>query len=396
MTVELIEVPLSNRKLVDRFIRVQWYIHREVAKSEHWVPPLMMDRRDYLNTKKNPFFSHADAAFWIARKNGRDIGRIAAVHDRDWEKHHGDKVGYFGMFDCPDDPAIAQLLLNRATSWCEAQGRDQVIGPLDLSTNAMAGCLIDGFDSDPNMQMPYNPPYYAALIEGAGFSKARDLWQWSLDPRQDIPAKVERIADKIRKRSKITVRPMNLRDWDDEVTRVLEVYNDAWDDNWGFVPVSDAEFRHIAADLKLVIEPSLALMAEVDGQPVAFSITVQNIQPILKKIDGSLFPFGVFRLLWDFKVRKKIDSGRLVVLGIKGGYRRRGIDSILFVETQRAARRLGWKSGEIGWTLDDNDMVNRAIEAMDGQKIKTYRVYGKELADVKGIDTEPPNSTIPE
>jgi len=377
--VELVSVPLDNRKLVDRFIRVQWYIHREHHPNGHWVPPLLMDRRDYLNESKNPFFEHATCSFWIAVVGGRDVGRIAAVHDVDWEKHHGDKSGYFGMFDCPDDPEVAAALLDAACDWLKERGLDSVIGPLDLSTNYMAGVLVEGFDSDPGMQMPYNPPYYPTLIEGHGLSKVKDLWQWYLSTSTPIPERVARISQKLRQRNKVVVRAMDLGKWDDEVARVIEIYNDAWEKNWGFVPVAEKEFRHIATDLKMVVRPELALMAEVDGEPVAFSITIMNINPILKKVDGKLFPFGLFRLLWDLKVRPKVHDCRLIVLGIKEGYRRRGIDSILFVETHKAAASLGWDGGEIGWTLEDNDMVNRAIESMRGEKIKNYRVYGKDL-----------------
>ncbi|MBJ92965.1 MAG: N-acetyltransferase [Rickettsiales bacterium] len=338
-----------------------------------------MDRRDYLNESKNPFFEHATCAFWIARDQGRDVGRIAAVHDVDWEKHHGDKVGYFGMFDAANDPQVAEALIGAARSWLQERGLSQMIGPMDLSTNYMAGLLIEGFDSPPGMQMPYNPAYYEQLIEGCGLSKVKDLWQWYLSTDTPIPDKVSRVADKIRKRSRITVRPMDLGRWDQEVGRVIEIYNDAWDQNWGFVPVGEREFRHIAADLKMVLRPELALMAEVDGEPVAFSIAVMNINPLLKKLDGKLFPFGLLRLLWDLKVRPKVRDCRLIVLGIKSGFRRRGIDSILFVDTHRAVSELGWDGGELGWTLEDNDMVNRAIESMQGEKIKNYRVYGVDL-----------------
>jgi len=169
--VELIEVPLNDRALVDRFIKVQWWIHREHHPNEHWVPPLLMDRRDYLNESKNPFFEHATCTFWLARRDGEDVGRIAAVHDVDWEKHHGDKVGYFGMFDSANDPKVAGALLDAACQWLKERELDQVIGPLDLSTNYMAGLLVEGFNSDPGMQMPYNPPYYEQLLEGYGLRK---------------------------------------------------------------------------------------------------------------------------------------------------------------------------------------------------------------------------------
>ena len=381
MAVELIEVPLSDRKLVDRFIRVQWWIHREHHPSDHWVPPLMMDRRDFLNPVKNPFFEHADCRFWLARKNGRDVGRVAAVNDHDWQKHHGTATGYFGMFDTPDDPEVASALLDAAMTWlADDQGREDVVGPFDLSTNYVAGLLVDAFDRDPGMQMPYNPPYCAELIEGAGFAKAKDLWQWEVPLDQPVAERVARVADKIRKRARVDVRNMVLADWDNEVTRILEIYNDAWEDNWGFVPVGEKEFRHIATDLKMVVDPAVALMAEVDGDPVAFSITIKDINPILKKVDGKLFPTGLLRLLWDLKVRSDAVTGcRLIVLGIKSGYRRRGIDSILFVETFRGAKQRGWSMGQVGWTLEDNDMVNRALESMNGERISTYRVFRKEL-----------------
>ena len=381
MPVELIEVPLANRKLVDRFIRVQWFIHREHAPNDIWVPPLMMDRRDYLNPKKNPFFEHVECGFWLAVKDGKDVGRIAACVDHDWEPFHGTKSGQFGFFDAPNDAEVAGALLGRAEAWLRERGREDVLGPLDLSTNYLSGALVDGFQHRPGMQMPYNPPYYAELIEGAGYAKAKDLWAWHLYCDRGLPEKVERVADKIRKRAKVTVRRMDLKKWDDEVERVLSIYNSAWDKNWGFVPVSDKEFRHIAADLKLVIQEETALMAEVDGEPVAFCITVKDIQETLTKVDGAVFwpPTALVTLLWDLMVRPKVDWARLVVMGIKDGYRRRGIDSVLFVDTFRAAVDLGWRGAEIGWTLDDNTLVNRAIETMGGEVAKTYRVFGKDL-----------------
>ncbi|MEE2827783.1 MAG: N-acetyltransferase [Myxococcota bacterium] len=379
-SLELIRVPLDDAKLVERFIRVPWFIHREHHPSDNWVPPLIFERKEFLNPRKNPFFGHAGVALWLAHRDGQDIGRIAATHDRDWESFHDEKLGYFGMFDSPNDPAVAHALLDKATNWLrEMRGLDKVIGPLDLSTNYVSGLLIDGFDSDPNMEMAYNPPYYAELLESYGLSKTKDLWQWYLASDTPIPEKVERIADKIRQRSRIQVREINLKDWDNEISRVLEVYNDAWEKNWGFVPVAEAEFRHIAEGLRLVVHPEMAYIAEVDGEAVAFSVAIMNLNPIIKTLDGKLFPFGVLKLLWKLKVRKEVEDCRLTILGIKSGYRRRGIDSILFVETQRACKRLGWKGGEIGWTLEDNHMVNRAIESMNGQKVKTYRVYGMDL-----------------
>jgi len=380
MSVELLPVPLSDRKLVDRFIKIPWYIHREHHPSTHWVPPLILDRRDYLNPDKNPFFTHATCAFWIARKDGRDVGRIAAVHDADWEKFQGNRTGSFGMFDSPNDTEVSSALLQAATDWLREQGRDHVIGPLDLSTNYVSGALIEGFDTDPSMEMAYNPPYYKDLFEAFGFGKEKDLWQWYLSSSTPIPEKVVRVSEKIRKRAKVELRPMNLKKWQDEVSLVWDIYNDAWEQNWGFVPVGEAEFRHIAEGLKQVIHPSMAFMAEVEGEPVAFAISIMNVNPILKTLNGRLFPFGLLKLLWKVKIRKQVKDCRLIVLGVKAGYRRRGIDSILFVATHQGANDLGWEGGEIGWTLDDNDMINRSIESMKGHKVKTYRVFGMPLS----------------
>lgn len=373
--VEIVPVPLSDRALVEQFIRFPWVVYREHHPSRHWVPPLLMDRRDYLNPQKNPLFDHVRAAFFLARKEGRTVGRIAAVHDLDWERFHGEPVGSFGMFECFDDEEVARALMDAARTFLGAEGRTSMLGPLELTTNYLSGLLVDGFDSDPGIQMPYHPPYYERLLLGCGCTKVKDLYQWWLSASTPIPEKVARIADKVKERNRVVVRPMDLSKWDEEVTRVLSIYNDAWEKNWGFVPMAEKEFRHLAADLKMVLVPGLALMAEVDSEPVAFSITIQDIHPIQKKLDGRLFPFGILRLLWDLKVRNAVRKGRLLALGIKGGFRRRGIDSVLFVETHRAVSRVGWEGGEIGWTLEDNDMVNRAIESMAGTRIKTYRVY---------------------
>lgn len=376
-TVELIEVPLSDRKLVDRFIRVPWYVNREHHPSAQWVPPLLMDRRDYLNPEKNPFFEHVQAAFWIARVDGRDVGRVAAVEDADYIKFHEKKTGYLGMFECIDDREVAQALVDRAASWLRARGMVDMIGPFELSTNYIAGVLVDAFDREPGINMPYNPPYYDRLLTDCGMTKAKDLLHWGLDPQKPTPERIVRVAEKMAARSGVKLRKMSFADWDAEVLRTLEVYNDAWEKNWGFVPLSKKEYLHIAKDLKMVLHPEFALLAEVDGKPAAFVLTIQNVNPILKKLDGKLFPFGILRLIWDTKVRPKITSGRLILLGIKAQYRGQGIDSLLFLATHRAGAAQGWTAGEIGWTLEDNFKVNSAIKSMGGYQIATYRVYEK-------------------
>ncbi len=379
MSLELLPVPLTDRKRIDRFIRVPWYVYRRHHPCEHWVPPLIVERREYLDPKKNPFFRHAECAFWIARSGGRDVGRIAAVDDADWLRYRGERAGYFGMFESPDDPEIAGALFDAAKRWLRGRGLASVVGPFDLSTNYSAGTLIEGFDAEPFVQMPYNPPYYDALIAGCGLAKKKDLLQWRVDAGEPLPAKVTSVAKRLAARAGVRVRRLDLRRWKAEVERLLEIYNAAWQDNWGFVPVGEEEFRHIAEGLKLLVRPEIALVAEIDGEPVATCVTVININPILKRLDGRLLPFGLFRLLWGLKVRPAAGGGRLLILGVRRGYRRRGLDSILLAELHEAWRSLGWSTGEVGWTLEDNDLVNRLIRTFGGRLAKRYRVYGADL-----------------
>ncbi len=377
--IELVPVSLEDRRQVDRFIRMPWYIYRHHYPSPHWVPPLLVERRNYLNSTRNPFFKHAACAFWIASIGRRDVGRIAAVHDLDWQRVYGEPTGYFGMFESIRESVVAETLLTAATSWLRQRGLGKVLGPFDLSTNYMAGTLVEGFDSDPFVLMPYNPPYYDDLLTGYGLKKRKDLWQWSLDLMAPAPEKLVQIAGRLRQRSSVHVRNIDLTNWEAEVRRVREMYNSSWEKNWGFVPLDETEFHYIAMELKPLVRPELALVAEVDGRPVGFILTILNINPVLKKIDGQLFPFGMIHLLWHLKIRRTVDSGRTLLLGVKEGYRRRGIDALLIVETMKAGSALGAKSAEMGWTLEDNDLVNGSIAAAGGKKIKTYRIYGMDL-----------------
>jgi hypothetical protein len=379
--IQLIRVDLHDRAMVDRFIRVAWYVNREVYPNDKWVPPLMMDRRDYLNDKKNPFFDHAQVALWVANVNGKDVGRVAAVEDDDYAKHHGERVGYFGMFECADDDDAAKGLLDRACAWLTKRGCIRAVGPMDLSMSYTCGLLVKGYELKPGMNMPWNPPYYQDLIESAGFEKAKDLFQWTIELSNPIPERVRRVAEKMKKREGITIRKFDFSRWDSEVGTTLRLFNEAWKDNWGFVPMREKEYRHLAKDLKMVLHPELGLFAEVNGEPVGFALTVVDINHALRKVNGKLFPTGMLRLAYEVMLKKKFTRGRLVLLGIKDGYRRRGVDSMLFVETFEASRRIGLSGGQVGWTLEDNVLVNRALENFGCDPAFTYRIYARELTE---------------
>jgi GNAT superfamily N-acetyltransferase len=369
--VEVVRVQSGLEK--DEFIRFQWKIY---DGDLHWVPPLLMERREFLDPAKNPFFDHADVALFVARRGGQIVGRIAAVEDRNFNAFHGTRTAYFGLYESVNDAGVAAALFRTARDWARWRGLDTLLGPLNLSTNYEVGLLVEGFDSDPYIQMTYNPRYYGELFEACGLKKAKDLWAWERSAKTPPPERFCRIADKIKEHQEITIRGAKLKDFDAEAARIKEVYNAAWERNWGFVPMTSAEFDKLARDLKQMIVPDLALIAEHKGEPIAFSLTVPDYNQALKKVRGRLtsygLPIGLAKLLWH---ARKIDKLRLIALGVKQGWRRRGVDAVLIVETIRAADRLGYAGGEVSWTLEDNDLINRAIEASGCARTKVYRVY---------------------
>ncbi|MFP2928291.1 N-acetyltransferase [Pyxidicoccus sp. 3LG] len=360
-----------------QFIRFPYGLYRD---DPNWVMPLEMERKDFLDPKKNPFFEYGEVELFLARRGGDIVGRIAAIRNPRHMAEHGTKEGFFGLFECVNDAGVARAMLDTAAAWLRERGLDSMLGPANFSSNQDWGLLIDGFGTPPAIMMPHNPPYYAGLLETCGLTKAKDLYAFELSSSAQPPEKVVRIAEKMRQREGITVRPVNMKDLNAEVERIRAIYNSAWEKNWGFVPFTDAEFDHLAKDLKTVVRPELALMAEVKGEPVAFSLTVPDANQAIKAANGRLtqfgLPIGLAKLLL---ASRRINRLRLIILGIKEGYRRRGLDAILYLDTLRTANRLGYVGGEISWTLEDNHLVNRAIESMGAQRSKTYRVYQRAL-----------------
>ncbi|MFL5343499.1 MAG: N-acetyltransferase [Hyalangium sp.] len=346
----------------------------------NWVAPLEMERRDFLDPKKNPFFEFGEVELFLARRGGQVVGRIAAVKDPHYNEFHGTNEGFFGLFECINDAGVARALFDAAAQWLRAKGFVKVLGPMNFSTNQECGLLVEGFDKPPAIMTTYNVPYYASLIEANGFTKAMDLWSWELSSSVQPPEKVARIAEKIRQRDGITVRSVNLKNFEQEVALIKGIYNAAWEKNWGFVPMTDHEFDHLAREMKQIVKPELLLIAEVKGEPVAFSMTIPDANEALKVAHGRLttfgLPIGLAKLLL---ASRKIRRLRLITLGIKEGYRRRGLDAILYLDTLRTAHQLGYEGGEISWTLENNHLVNRAIESMGGKRSKTHRIFERAL-----------------
>jgi GNAT superfamily N-acetyltransferase len=369
--------PVQSRADKDAFVRFPYALYRD---DPNWVPPLMMERYDFLDPKKNPWFEFGTVELFLARRKGEVVGRIAAVNDPHYNAFHGTRTGAFGMFECVDDAQVARGLFEAAAQWCRSQGHVAMMGPATFSSNYEFGALYEGFEAPPVVLMPYNPRYHHALYEAAGLRKAKDLYAWELSSSVPPPEKVVRIAEKMRQRQGIVVRKVRLNDFENEIQRIKDIYNAAWEKNWGFVPMTEKEFDHLARDLKQMVVADLLLIAEVNGEPVAFSMTIPDANVALKAAGGRLthwgLPIGLVKLLLAARRIKRL---RLVTLGIKAGFRRRGIDAILYLDTIRTARELGYTGGEISWTLEDNDLVNRAIESMGGRKYKTYRVYERAL-----------------
>ena len=367
------------RSSADRtaFIRLPSSIYKG---DPNFVPHLEMERRDFMDPRKHPFFEFGEVEFFLARRAGTVVGRIAAVSNPRYNEFHETNVGFFGLFECVNDAGVARALFEKATEWLRAKGFTSVLGPMSYSTNGEVGLLIEGFTTPPAIMTTYNPPWYAALLEANGFTKAKDLFAWELSSSTPPPEKVARIAEKIRQREGVTVRPVNLKQFDAEVARVKAMYNSAWEKNWGFVPMTEHEFDHLAKDLKQMVRPELALVAEVKGQPVGFALTIPDANEAIKAANGRLttfgLPIGLAKLLL---ASRRIRRLRLILLGTVEGYRRRGLDAILYLDTLNKARELGYEGGEISWTLEDNHLVNRAIESMGGKQSKRYRVYEKPL-----------------
>jgi hypothetical protein len=369
--------PVQSTADRDAFVRFPYSLYRD---DPNWVPPLEMERKDFLDPRKNPWFEFGTVELFLARRQGEVVGRIAAVDDPRYNEFHGTRLGFFGMFECVNDPGVAQGLFDAAAAWVKGRGFQEMMGPVNFSTNYECSVLVEGFDAPPAVMMAYNLRYYPSLYEACGFEKAKDLWAWDLSANVPPPEKVARIAEKIRHREGVVVRKVNLKEFDAEVRRIKEIYNAAWEKNWGFVPYTDKEFDHIARDMRQMVVADLLLIAEVKGEPVAFSMTLPDANFAIRAAKGRLthygLPTGLLRLVL---ASRKIKRLRLITLGIKEGFRRRGLDAILYLDTLRAAKELGYSGGEISWTLEDNHLVNRAIESMGGRKYKTYRIYKKAI-----------------
>ncbi len=352
-----------------RFTRFPWQIYRG---DPNWVPPLLIDVETRLSREKHPFFQHAEAAYFLALRGDDVVGRIAASVDRNYNKAWDEKQGAFGWFECIDDREVAHALLSTARQWVRVRGMKVFRGPLSFSTNDECGLLVEGFDEPPAILMPYNPPYYAALLEGCGLQKAKDLWAWRVRPEREPDERMKRALEIVRTRKNITFRTLDMKRFAQEVDHVKAVYNAAWERNWGFVPMTNAEMDHMAKDLKLGVDPEMVFFAEHEGRVVGSMIVLPDLNQATRHANGKLLPFGLLKILWH---KRRVKSLRVLTLGVLQQYRQRGIEMAMILTGFENAVRRGYTDCEISWTLEDNVRINRPIESIDAVRTKTYRIY---------------------
>ncbi len=361
----------------DAFIKFPWRIYQN---DPVWVPPLILERRDFLDRKKHPFYQHGDAALFLARRGDEIVGRILASDDPHYNAEHGVNVGSFGLFECIDDQEVATALLERAAAWLRQRGRDQILGPIDYSTNYVCALLIDGFEHPPMLLTSHNPPYYRQLIERAGFAKEMDWYAWWFADPADAVVRLRRIAERFADRGPVTIRPINLKELEQESPRLRAVYNQAWKKNWGFVPFTAAEFDHLVKELKPLAVPELVLVAEVEGEAAGFILAMPDINAAFKKINGRLFhyglPIGLAKLLY---YKSRLKTARLVALGVVPKYRRHGLAERLVLQVVEEGMLKRGLVGELSMTLENNRLINRFLEAIGAQRYKTYRIFQRSV-----------------
>jgi GNAT superfamily N-acetyltransferase len=366
-------VPVTDGRGLDRFIAFPYALHRD---DPLWVPPLRRDVRTILSPKKNPFFQHAQLQAFLALRDGRVVGRIAAIQNDEHQKVHGDRVGFYGFFDSVDDQDVAHALFDAAAAWLRGRGFDTMRGPMNPSINDECGLLVDGFDTPPVILMTHNPRYYIPLHERYGFVKAQDMVA-AEGSGQGPPERYVRAAKLVAERKGVTLRPVDMKRFHEEVALVKDLFNRAWEQNWGFVPMTDAELDFLATQLKPIIIPDMVCIAEAKGQVIGFAIAIPDMNFPLRHVrDGRLFPFGLFKILWH---QRKNYRARIPLLGTIKEWRGRGVDALMYhwIWTHSVAHGYWW--GEGGWLLENNYAIINGLTSLGFRVYKTYRIYDKRL-----------------
>ena len=380
--IEIIECTTPQQRT--EFIHFQWVPYQG---NPNWIPPLLSDRQTFFDRTKHPFHQHAEVAMFLAKRDGRPVGTICAIDNFKHNEFHNENVGMFGIFECINDQAVAGALFDRAEQWVKARGRSAIRGPFNFSTNEECGLLIDAFDDTPRLMMTYNPPYYRDLIEHLGYTKAMDMYAYRKDVSQmptldAFPPKLKRVTEKIMERGEIVIRNVDMKHFDEEVDRLKVIYNASWARNWGFVPMTDAEFDHLAKGLKMVLDPDLIFVVEAKGKPVGMGLTLPDVnEPLRRAYPRPGVPewWTLIKFFYNLKFRKVMKYIRVLVLGVLPEYRVSGIDGVLYAKTAEAGMKKGYYVGEFSWILENNVPMRKALESLGSEIYKTYRIYEKPL-----------------
>jgi len=371
MKIRIKEV--ESKSDLNKFIKLPWRIYKN---DINWVPPLISQMKTTFNPNKNPYFKHSEVQFFLAIKNNNIVGRIAAHINRNHNNFHKDRVGFLGFFECIPDYDVAKTLFDEAYNWLKKRDMEVIRGPMSFSTNDELGLLIKGFNMPPMVMMTYNPQYYESFIEKYGFKKVKDLYAYYIDLHEKIPERFERLMKRVKERKRFILRKINPKKIEQEIATIFHVYNQAWQYNWGFVPMDEDEFHHTANELKKIIDFDLVFVAEIDNKPVGFSLSLPDINQALIKVNGRLLPFGWVKLLLAFK---KIDRVRTITLGVVKKYKDLGIDLAFYYETIKNAIKKRCARGEASWILEDNMKMRRPMEKIGAEVYKIYRIYDKKL-----------------
>ncbi|HUM07370.1 MAG TPA: dATP pyrophosphohydrolase [Acidocella sp.] len=370
-------IPVAGRALLDRFIRLPERLHRD---DPHYIAPLHLERQEAL-TPKNPFFGHAEVQFWLAQKDGRDVGRISAQIDQQALALRPDGTGLFGMIAAEDDLAIFKALVDTAADWLRARGMQRMQGPFNLNINEETGLLVAGFDTPPMLLMGHDKSYIGPRLEQLGLVKEKDVYAYLYDMTVDLPASVRRLLDRPLPKE-LTVRQIDFKRYNEEIRTVTSIFNDAWANNWGFVPLTETETDYLAKSLKPLLNPHLTSVVERNGEPVGFLIALPNLNEAIRGLDGKLLPFGWAKLLWRLKV-KGVQTARVPLMGVRRDAAQDMIGGLLPFLMVDAVRREGLKKGfthiELSWILEDNLPMRRMNESLGSVAYKTYRIYEKPL-----------------
>ena len=364
---------VKTKKDLEEFLDLPFDLYKD---SKYWIPPLRLAMEEFFKPK-HPFYEVGTITSWIAKKDNKVVGRISAITNSAYEKTYNEKCGFFGFYECINDESISRALFNTAENYLKNLGMTKIKGPVSPSTNYECGTLVDGYEMSPYAMMTYNPPYHKDLIEDQGYGKSMDLLAYHLPVDFNMPESIKRIAEKIQKKENIYFRKVNKKNWHHEVKVMKDIYNEAWEDNWGFVPMTDKEFDTTCKDLKHIISEDYVQFAMVDGKEAGFIGCIPDLNQVLKHMPtGRLFPTGIFKLL---NKKKYISQIRVLTLGILPKYRNLGLPSLLFMKAQELAKKEGLKNAEMGWVLENNLAMNKPILKMGGTPYKTYRIFEKTL-----------------